>query len=544
MLGRDDTQRWYDLVPAALNGHRPNWANLLRSNFGSEPKRNLAKTAKVRVDSFYGTINNGSIDEFYQTLNQVAIDWKSREIDNILDLKVSTVTPNFDHFVWRFDNGQWNKGLNHVFTWQLHPGENRFEIAAVNAAGRTGRSSILAFEVELQNKPQLILFKNGISKEIINKFQWESFTHPGLKTLRNKYNLDAVIAAGKTDLERVCLLRDWVKSRWDHDQPIISPPWDANYILDHTDKGIESYYCVHYSVVFMQCCLSLGIPARLINLHRGICGVPFEDRGYGKELNLNGDEACDEHVINEVWVDDLGKWVMMDVDFNIHFEQFGKPLNVLDIHNIVISNQLATLEVQEGPLAWKMRFSENLYQNEYPPLYRHFCVFWRNNHLSDPEGPTQVLHWIDDQTTPLLLWQGEDLRHRPNIIGPVGISWPYSNHTPVLNDQNLVSAWASSDEPTPHWVELQWEEPVTFTEIEIVWANYWGKHFSSRHQIIYSKNENELVPVFEISNDKERWNDRITVNPVTTKCLLFFQPVNGGSLAFPNRFWVSEIAVF
>ena len=75
-------------------------------------------------------------------------------------------------------------------------------------------------------------------------------------------------------------------------------------------------------------------------------------RGYGRETDI--DAPCDEHVVNEVWLDDLGKWVMMDVDFDIHYAQSGQPLNALEIHRALMDDKLDQLEVCEGPLAYKL----------------------------------------------------------------------------------------------------------------------------------------------------------------------------------------------
>jgi len=350
-----------------------------------------------------------------------------------------------------------------------------------------------------------------------------------------------VINNGESDLERVCLLRDWVKSRWDHDQPIISPPWDASYILDHTDKKIEAFYCAHYSVTFMQCCLALGIPARLINLHRGICSIPLENRGYGRELDT--EHPCDEHVVNEVWLDDLGKWIMIDVDFDIHYEQESIPLSAVEIHKALQNNRLENLSVCEGPYAWKLRSTDDFYSHKLPVYFTHVCVFWRNNHLSDPNGPSQVLHWVDDQTPSMLWWQGEDLHHRPTIIGPIAISWPFSNKTPVINDNNMVSSWASSDDPIEHWVELAWKEPQIIQHIEILWAKYWGNYFNSCHIQLFAWVDQSWQLVKEIMQDEERVVNIFDLDQIYTSRLRFCQPTGGGSLQYPNRIWIAEISI-
>jgi len=372
-------------------------------------------------------------------------------------------------------------------------------------------------------------------------FLWEELNHPSLQILRQKYALDAVIAGGKSDLERAALLRDWVKSRWDHEQPITPPPWDALYFLGQTDKNIEAFYCVHYSVTFMQCCLALGIPARLINLGRGICKQDKE-RGYGREMDAV--EPCDEHVVNEVWLDDLGKWAMLDVDFDIHYTRAGVPLTSLEIHRALLDDELDQLEVREGPFAYKLRANERFFQYQLTVYYTHFSVFWRNNHLSDPSGPTRILHWVDEKTPPLLWWEGSDLRHRPGIIGPVGISWPFQLATPRLNDDNLATCWASSEETEEHWAELRWPRPVTFNLVAIDWALCWQRYWTSRSFRLEAWVDGAWQALARVDGQPETAASRLRFEPVTCSRLRVVQPAGGGAAEFPNRLWLAELEVY
>jgi hypothetical protein len=537
--GSDSNKRWYDLVPETLKSHAPDWGNLPRSDFDPDNLVNFAPEARVKVDSFYSTVNTGDTAKLYPTLNQVEIShWLVN--DDQVQLRLATHTPNFSHYSWRFDGLGWHTGIDSAIGWKLHGGQNRFEVQSVNKAGNQGRNSVLEIRMTDGHITETKL-ENGLADVPGITFLWEDFNHPTLVFLREKYGLDEIVHTGKSDLERAILLRDWLKSLWDHDQPIYSPPWDAAYILDKVTKKIEYFYCVHYSVAYMQLCLALGIPARLINLHRGICDAPFDGRGYGKEAKE--EEPCDEHVLNEVWLDDLGKWVVMDVDFDIHYEKDEHPLNALEIHNLLLNDQLVKLQTCEGPYAHKLRSSDDFYQFKLPVYYTHFCLFWRNNHLSDPEGPTQILHYVDDRTPPMIWWQGEDLRHRPQIIGPIGVSWPYTQHTPVLNDMNAASHWASAEDPVPHWVELHWEEPQQIEHVHILWAKCWDRYFNSRHSQVQIKKDGVWETIAELQSNCEKAMDVISFPPVKTDIIRIVQPLHGGSPEFPDRFWIAEIGI-
>src|SRR5207245_1593503 len=113
---------------------------------------------------------------------------------------------------------------------------------------------------------------------------------PRLKFLRDKYKLDAVIAAGKTELEQLMLLRTWVRNQWhtawkSHPAGWM-PPWDSLQILGNCDQPDCLTMCTHYACVFTQCAQSLGWNARHCIL--------------------------DHHCVSEVYIQQFDKWVMMD----------------------------------------------------------------------------------------------------------------------------------------------------------------------------------------------------------------------------------------
>ena len=113
---------------------------------------------------------------------------------------------------------------------------------------------------------------------------------PRLKLLREKYQLDKVIAPGKTEMEQLMLLRYWVRNQchrgWANHPALWIPPWDALLILESRDRPDCLVMCTHFSCIFTQCCLALGWNARHCIL--------------------------DHHCVSEVWVDQHRKWVMMD----------------------------------------------------------------------------------------------------------------------------------------------------------------------------------------------------------------------------------------
>jgi hypothetical protein len=140
---------------------------------------------------------------------------------------------------------------------------------------------------------------------------------PRLKLLRERYQLDKVIAPGKTEMEQLMLLRYWVRNQWHtawgSNNAAWMPPWDALIILESKDQPDCLTMCTHYAAVFTQCCLALGWNARHCIL--------------------------DHHCVAEVYVQAHNKWVMMDAgnsaqraDVGLHFERQGVPMSALELH--------------------------------------------------------------------------------------------------------------------------------------------------------------------------------------------------------------------
>lgn len=140
---------------------------------------------------------------------------------------------------------------------------------------------------------------------------------PRLKLLRERYKLDEVIAPGQTEMEKLMLLRYWVRNQWHTGwggtQAAWMPPWDALIILASKDQPDCLTMCTHYAAVYTQCCLALGWNARHCIL--------------------------DHHCVAEVFVNEKNRWVMMDAgnsaqraDVGLHFERNGVPMSARELH--------------------------------------------------------------------------------------------------------------------------------------------------------------------------------------------------------------------
>ncbi|MBA2570528.1 MAG: transglutaminase domain-containing protein, partial [Chloroflexi bacterium] len=253
-------------------------------------------------------------------------------------------------------------------------------------------------------------------------FRLERSPHPVLEELRERFGLEEISGHG-SDLERAIRVRSWIKSLWAHGQPWRFPPYDGLLILDRASRGVESFICMHYSVALVHACLSLGIQARLINLHRGIA----DESAHAIGLEASVEPPIDEHVTAEIWSRELEKWVMVDPDFDCSYERNGAPQSAWDLHDALVTRSKSEISVLKGPGAAAYDvLGPDFYVDTMLDYYAHVSILMRNNFLSDPDGPIPALH-LTDTATPRILWhRGEDMRLRPDLLGPMVVATPFS----------------------------------------------------------------------------------------------------------------------
>ncbi len=110
-------------------------------------------------------------------------------------------------------------------------------------------------------------------------------------------------------------LLGWVTERWRHSGGGHQACDDANVVLDRVEQG-ERFACVEYTVVLTQALNAVQIPARPISLFR---------RDYHAGLGTG-------HVVTEAWIDDLGKWVVLDGQNGAVWRDVdGVPLSLLEL---------------------------------------------------------------------------------------------------------------------------------------------------------------------------------------------------------------------
>lgn len=159
----------------------------------------------------------------------------------------------------------------------------------------------------------------------------EDYHHPRLKRLREENRLDEVVKGEESGFRRQLKLRNWVSRQWPVDN---SQEWngDAFAILEKARKEGAGFHCAHSMTVQYAVMTSMGYVAR--NL-----GTDVDHERFKKSFH---------HGVNEVWSNELAKWVLMDAKYDVHFERGGRPLSALEVHDLVRAGKAGEIATVKG----------------------------------------------------------------------------------------------------------------------------------------------------------------------------------------------------
>lgn len=156
-----------------------------------------------------------------------------------------------------------------------------------------------------------------IESEYTGLFKFDSADNPKLKELRQRYDLDAVVAPGKDEFEKQILLLDWVHNRFKKFGQPSTATRGALDILSGIEAG-HTFFCTQYAQLLASTAASLGWVDRVLALRR------HQDAG---------NTGSTEHSTTEIWSNQHRKWVMLDPTSNMFLERNGVPLNAYEIRH-------------------------------------------------------------------------------------------------------------------------------------------------------------------------------------------------------------------
>lgn len=202
-------------------------------------------------------------------------------------------------------------------------------------------------------------FKDEFTKDYGLEYK-DISQRPDLIKLRAEFQLDTLVKNCKTDFEKVKRIQSWVQSRWEHDGENTPKEKNALYILKEAEKG-KKFRCVEYSLVAGQCLSALGFKIRSL-------GLMTKDIG---EVKSGGG-----HATNEVYLEDLHKWVFIDPQFDVITVKGNVPLNAVELQKAIADNE------QFEMINPNKTTTKEEYKNWIGPYLYYFYVGINGQHVS------------------------------------------------------------------------------------------------------------------------------------------------------------------
>jgi transglutaminase-like putative cysteine protease len=157
--------------------------------------------------------------------------------------------------------------------------------------------------------------------DFIPDYKWD-INKKYAETLRNKYGISRAIKNSKTDIEKVVALCSWTYRQFKHDDVNVSSRPDALTILEEAKKG-KGFRCVEHGIVLTAVLKVVGFKARALSL----ATKDVELREYGGG-----------HVVTEVYLPNLRKWVMADSDCGVVPFLYKRPLSAVELREAIIEH--------------------------------------------------------------------------------------------------------------------------------------------------------------------------------------------------------------
>jgi hypothetical protein len=228
----------------------------------------------------------------------------------------------------------------------LHPGQSHKFFVLLN-------DTSYAMTVIQAIKPRFttLTFDSVISPSVHLIYE-NNNQNPYLVQLRDKYRIDRLIKGADSDSERAMKIMHWIHGLWKHDGNNAAEKKDALYILEKAEKG-ANFRCVEFGIVTAACLNSIGLKARVLSL-----------KVKDVETRLSGAG----HVVAEVYLNDLKKWVVLDSQWDAMPLLHGIPLDAVEFQK-AIADHYSQLEISSLSGVNKRMYTNWI----YPYLYYFNC---------------------------------------------------------------------------------------------------------------------------------------------------------------------------
>jgi Transglutaminase-like superfamily len=207
--------------------------------------------------------------------------------------------------------------------------------------------------------------------------------------LKFRAHIAPLLKAEQNTVDTIAALRHWARSQQSSEPALwrFSPEKDSGDvdpgILLEQQHSLTPGACRRFGYILAGALVSAGIPARLVSLQ-----ATFSD-GLG-------------HIMVEAWVDELGKWILVDPTNDTMFLVDGHYASLLELRKALLSGELQRISFERNgsslePTPKLQYFSE---------ISRHAFVFRNECYFTDPplgKGSLwrlQILHYVDEYAPP------------------------------------------------------------------------------------------------------------------------------------------------
>ena len=235
----------------------------------------FSSLAVVNADSTFidkKNLDNGVININYNGDKQVAV-------------KVIKDSVNYDYVL---------NGNNNI---PLQGGNGKYDILLLENIGGTKYKQIAKESVELKLRNQ-----DNVYLQSIQMIYWNE----NMQAIKKANELTKGL---KTDSEKVKVIYDYIVNNIKYDHGKAANP-GSNYI-PNIDRTLSTKYgiCYDYSSLFAAMLRSQGIPTKLV-------------MGYKNDMD-------EYHAWNQVYIEDLGKWVTIDTTYDAALIKDNLKVNMI-----------------------------------------------------------------------------------------------------------------------------------------------------------------------------------------------------------------------
>lgn len=252
------------------------------------------------------------------------------------------------------------------------------KIIGISVAGLVALLVLSLFFVKLFFQDEAVAHLRGIQKEqyvdllLKSKFSADTLTlHPTycmddarLADVKSHFRLDTLFDGTESTYQKALKIQRFVSDTLPHGNPPVMPKRkNAIALFAFADSTDQHLNCRLHSILMRDMLLSVGIKARYITC------LPYDQ----------DDQDC--HVVNEVFLPELGKWAIIDSDMDkVLTDMDGVPLSLWELREKLLSGD-------------KYLINGDINDGQYYDTYMTKNSYWYSRH---------EMSCMDDETDGLL----------------------------------------------------------------------------------------------------------------------------------------------